>query len=192
MVTYSSCSDNELADLLKSGDQAAFTEIYDRYFWLLHAHAYKWMRDRDDTKDIIHELFSNLWAKRETLILEDKLAPYLYASVRNRIFNQLAREKYSVQYSDSLEDFIDHGECVTDHLIRERILMEIIEAGIAEMPRKMREVFEMSRKQQLSHKEIAEQLNISEDTVRKHIQHGLKILRPKLGLLLIAWALIHH
>jgi len=192
MTVYDAYSDVELADLLKSGDQAAFTAIYDRYYWLLHAHAYKWMRNRDDTKDIIHELFSNLWAKRETLNLENKLAPYLYAAVRNRIFNQLAREKYAVQYSGSLEDFIDHGECVTDHLIRERLLMEIIEAGIAEMPQKMRQVFEMSRKQQLSHKEIAEQLDISEDTVRKHIQHGLRILRPKLEMVLIAWALIHH
>lgn len=190
MTGYLTLSDNELAALLKEGDEHAFTAIYDRYFWLLHAHAYKWMRNRADTKDIIHELFSNLWAKREILILEDKLAPYLYASVRNRIFNQLAREKYAVQYSDSLEDFIAQGECETDHLIRERILMEIIEAGIAEMPRKMREVFQMSRKQQLSHKEIAEQLAISEDTVRKHIQHGLKILRPKLEMILIAWTLI--
>jgi len=81
---------------------------------------------------------------------------------------------------------------VTDHLIRERILMEIIEEGIAEMPQRMREVFEMSRKQHLSHKEIAEQLNISEDTVRKHIQNGLKILRPKLEIILIAWTLIHR
>lgn len=192
MAGYNTLSDNELAALLKQGDDRAFTAIYDRYFWLLHAHAYKWMRNRHETKDIIHELFSNLWSKRETIRLEDRLAPYLYASVRNRIFNQLAKEKYSVLYSDSLEDFIRHGECITDHSIRERMLMEIIEAGIGEMPRKMREVFEMSRKQQLSHKEIALQLNISEDTVRKHIQHGLKILRPKLEMILITWMLIHR
>jgi len=192
MEAYSTLLDNELAALLKQGDECAFTTIYDRYFWLLHAHAYKWMRNREDTKDIIHDLFSNLWSKREKLNLEDKLAPYLYAAVRNRIFNKLARQKYSVLYSDSLEDFIDHGECVTDHLVREAILMQIIEAGIAEMPRKMREVFEMSRKQQLSHKEIAEQLDISEDTVRKHIQHGLKILRPKLEMIIVVWLLIHR
>jgi RNA polymerase sigma-70 factor (family 1) len=192
MKSYSTLSDNELTTLLKKGDERAFTTIYDRYFWLLHAHAYKWMRNREDTKDIIHELFSNLWSKRGNLNMEDKLAPYLYASVRNRIFNQLAKDKYAVLYSDKLEDFIAHGECVTDHLVRERILMEIIEAGIAEMPRKMRKVFEMSRKQQLSHKEIAEQLEISEDTVRKHIQNGLKILRPKLEIILIAWTLLHR
>jgi len=192
MQIYSSLSDNELAALLKEGDERAFTAIYDRYFWLLHAHAYKWMRNREDTKDIIHELFSNLWSKKDTLNLGDKLAAYLYASVKNRIFNQLAKNKYAVRYSDKLEDFVEDGECITDHLVRERILMEIIEAGIAEMPRKMRQVFEMSRKQQLTHKEIAERLEISKDTVRKHIQHGLKILRPKLEMIIVTMVLLHR
>jgi len=192
MIPYQKLSDDELTTLLKQGDDRAFTEIYDRYFWLLHAHAYKWLRNREDVRDIIHELFSNLWAKRQTLELEQKLAPYLYASVRNRIFNQLARDKYAVQYSDKLENFLEHGECITDHLVRERMLMEVIENGIAEMPRKMREVFEMSRKQQLSHKEIAEKLDISEATVRKHIHHALKRLRPKLEIVIIAYTLMYR
>jgi RNA polymerase sigma-70 factor (family 1) len=192
MRNYAVLSDNELTALLKAGDDAAFTAIYDRYFWLLHTHAYKWMRNRDDAKDIIHELFSALWSKRETLDLENRLAPYLYAAVRNRIFNQLAKEKYAVKYSDSLEKFIKHGECITDHSVRERILLELIEEGIAEMPPKMREVFEMSRKRHLSHREIATQLDISEETVKKHINHALKILRPKLEVIVVALALIHR
>jgi len=192
MAPYHELNDDRLTALLKEGDDRAFTAIYDRYFWLLHSHAYKWLRNREDAKDIIHELFSNLWSKRKILTFQDKLAPYLYASVRNRIFNQLARDKYAVQYSDRLESFMKQGECITDHLVRERMLMEIIENGIAEMPRKMREVFELSRKQQLSHKEIADKLGISEATVRKHIQHALKILRPKFEMIIIAWSLIHR
>jgi RNA polymerase sigma-70 factor (ECF subfamily) len=192
MVPYQERSDDELCLLLKAGDDRAFTAIYDRYFWLLHVHAYKWLRNREDAKDIIHELFSTLWSKRETLAPENKLAPYLYASVRNRIFNQLARDKYAVQYVDKLESFLKQGECITDHLVRERMLMEVIERSISEMPRRMRDVFEMSRKQQLSHKEIAEKLDISEETVRKHIHHALKILRPKLEMIIIAWSLMHR
>jgi len=192
MKPYPELSDNELTTLLKRGDERAFTAIYDRYFWLLHVHAYKWIRNREDTKDIIHELFTKLWSGREELDLENRLAPYLYASVRNRIFNQLAREKYAVQYSDDLESFLQRGECITDHLVRERMLMEIIESAVAEMPPRMREVFELSRKAQLSHKEIADRLDISEETVRKHIQHALRILRPRLQMIIIAWSLIQR
>ncbi|ACU05576.1 RNA polymerase sigma factor [Pedobacter heparinus] len=185
MSGYNSISDHELIAQLKRGNRDAFTEIYDRYFWQLHAHAYKWMRNREETRDIIHELFLTLWEKRETLSFEHGLLSYLSAAVRNRIFNLLAHKRIESKYLSSLDDFINEGICITDHLIREKQLTSLIENEISGMPAKMREVFELSRKENLSHKEIAEQLDISELTVRKHVQHALKILRFKLGFYLL-------
>lgn len=185
MTNYSSLSDYELTALLKAGDRMAFTEIYDRYFWMLHAHAYKWMRNREETRDVIHELFLALWEKRENLSFEPGLRSYLSAAARNRIFNLLSHKRIESEYLTSLNEFMDQGSCITDHLVREKQLMEIIESEIAGMPDKMREVFELSRKENLSHREIAERLDISEQTVRKHVQHALKILRFKLGLYLL-------
>jgi len=185
VTNYSSLSDYELTALLKAGDRMAFTEIYDRYFWMLHAHAYKWMRNREETRDVIHELFLALWEKRENLSFEPGLRSYLSAAARNRIFNLLSHKRIESEYLTSLNEFMDQGSCITDHLVREKQLMEIIESEIAGMPDKMREVFELSRKENLSHREIAERLDISEQTVRKHVQHALKILRFKLGLYLL-------
>ena len=185
MTKYSSLSDYELTALLKAGDRMAFTEIYDRYFWVLHSHAYKWMRNREETRDVIHELFLALWEKRDSLSFERGLLSYLSAAARNRIFNLLSHKRVESEYLTSLNNFMNHGNCLTDHLVREKQLMEIIEHEIANMPGKMREVFELSRKENLSHREIARQLNISEQTVRKHVQHALKILRLKLGMYLV-------
>lgn len=182
MLNYETISDNELAELLRSGDRAAFTEIYNRYKWLLHTHAYKWMQDREEAKDIIHELFAALWTKRESLSFPDNLSAYLYTAVRNRIFNVISHQKVASQYLNSLQAFIDEEQAAADHLVREKQMTLLIEKEIAALPAKMRAVFELSRKEQLSHKEIAEQLTISEQTVRKHVQHALKILRVKLGL----------
>lgn len=182
MLNYETISDNELAELLRSGDRAAFTEIYNRYKWLLHTHAYKWMQDREEAKDIIHELFAALWTKREQLSFPDNLSAYLYTAVRNRIFNVISHQKVASQYLSSLQSFIDEEQAAADHLVREKQMTLLIEKEIAALPAKMRAVFELSRKEQLSHKEIAEQLTISEQTVRKHVQHALKILRIKLGL----------
>lgn len=182
---YQNFNDAELVVLLREGDRTAFTEIYNRYHWLLHIHSYKWMRNREEAKDIIHELFSNLWIKREELTFGVVLSTYLYAAVRNRIFNVLAHKKIESKYLSSLGDFLDTGECITDHLVRESQLAEVIERELANMPSKMRNVFELSRKQHLTHKKIAEELDISEQTVRKHIQNALRILRVKLGLLSI-------
>lgn len=182
MSKYNDLSDDELVSLLREGNRNAFTAIYDRYFWLLHSHAYKWLRNREEAGDIIHELFLRLWEKRDTLSPEGGLPGYLYASVRNRIFNLIAHNRVKSEYLTSLQDFTHHGECITDHPVREKLLAELIEREIAGMPRRMREIFELSRKQLLSHREISRELNISEQTVRKHIQHALRILRVSLGL----------
>ena len=67
----------------------------------------------------------------------------------------------------------------------------IIEKEIAELPAKMREVFELSRKQHFSHKQIAEKLEISEQTVSKHVANALRILRVRLGVFIYLLWLIH-
>lgn len=179
---YESTSDTELVDLLRSGNRLAYTEIYNRYKVVLHTHAYKWMRDREEARDMIHELFTFLWDKRADIQFNSNLSGYLYVSLRNKIFNRVSRKKIESEYVSSLQSFIDEGNCVTDHLVRGRLLAKLIEKEIAALPPKMREVFELSRKYNLSHKEIAEQLGLSDQTVRKHIQHALKILRTRLGL----------
>lgn len=84
----------------------------------------------------------------------------------------------------SLQNYITHGPCITDHVIREKQLAALIEKGISDLPPKMKEVFELSRKQKLTHKEIAEKLNLSEQTVKKQVNNALKILRVKLGTML--------
>ncbi|WP_316842282.1 RNA polymerase sigma-70 factor [Pedobacter gandavensis] len=191
MLNYETIPDNELAGLLRSGDRGAFTEIYNRYKWLLHSHAYKWIQDREEAKDIIHELFVALWTKRESLSFPDNLSAYLYTAVRNRIFNVISQQKTASKYLNSLQAFIDEEQRATDHLVREKQLTLLIEKEIAALPAKMRAVFELSRKEQLSHKEIAEQLSLSEQTVRKHVQHALKILRVKLGIMAFLFLISH-
>ncbi|WP_316823463.1 RNA polymerase sigma-70 factor [Pedobacter gandavensis] len=191
MLNYETISDNELVELLKSGDRGAFTEIYNRYKWLLHSHAYKWTQDREEAKDVVHELFLALWTKRERLSFPENLSAYLYTAVRNRIFNAISHQKTASKYLNSLQAFIDEEQRATDHLVREKQMTLLIEKEIAALPAKMRAVFELSRKEQLSHKEIAEQLTLSEQTVRKHVQHALKILRLKLGLVVFLFLISH-
>ncbi|BAU54062.1 RNA polymerase sigma factor [Mucilaginibacter gotjawali] len=185
MVAYNSLSDHELTGLLKTGDRAAFTEIYQRYKWVLFLHALKRIRDREQAKDIIQELFTTLWDRRNDLELRTHLSGYLYTSVRNRIIKSFAHQQVESDYINSLVASVNEDNCITDHKVRQSNLAALIEKEINELPEKMREVFLLSRKQNLSHKEIAFQLGIEESTVKRQISNALKILRVKLGLL--AW-----
>jgi RNA polymerase sigma-70 factor (family 1) len=189
MADYTSYSDAELKNMLCAGDRMAYAEVYQRYVFPLLNHAYNKTRDREESKDIVQEVFTTLWAKRESMEVGN-LRGYLFKSVRNIFLNQIAHQAVQDKYLHSMEQFAASAE-VPDHLVRERQLTAIIEREIAALPPKMREVFELSRKEHLSHKEIAEKLGISEQTVSKQVTNALKILRPKLGAIACALLLIH-
>lgn len=181
LTPYPERSDIELCQLLKEGDRDAYTEIYERYKGLLYVHAYKMLQDSDSAEDVVQELFTRLWVKRAQLHLQRTLSAYLYTSIRNQVLDRIARQKVESRYVESLQNFMQSAPCLTDHRVRERELQTRIEKEVSTLPSKMRRVFEMSRKAYLSHKEIAEELKISEKTVKKQINNALKVLRVRLG-----------
>ncbi len=183
MNPHSKLPDSELCDLFKSGSHAAYKEIYTRYHAALYIHAFKRLQDREECRDIIQELFTSLWVNREETTFNGPLSGYLYTSVRNRIFDLLARKKLKSSYVNSIQQFEATYTVTADHLIRQNQLAIIIDQEIQGLPPRTREIFELSRKGYLSHKEIAEKLEISEQTVKTTVNNALKILRPKLGTL---------
>jgi RNA polymerase sigma-70 factor (family 1) len=189
--SYSSFTDLELTNLLKSGDRTAFLEIYNRFQGLLYIYACKIIKDEEDAEDIVQEVFLYLWDKRSTIILKSSISSYLYSAVRFKFFNLLDRKKIRTDYKISFQQFLDQGEYVTDNYIREKEFSQLIEKEIAALPDKMREIFELSRKHHLSRKEIAEQLNLSEKTVKNQINNALKILRGKLGIVVFLMFLLN-
>lgn len=170
---------------ISEDDDQAFAEIYQRYKGVLFLHAYRILGSEEEAKDVLQELFTTLWTKRNTIILKTSLSSYLYGAVRNRVFDIIAHKKVEEKYISSLATFIEQGECVTDQQLRERELAELIEKEIAMLPAKMREVFELSRKKNLSYKEIASELHISDKTVKKQVNNALHILREKLDIAFI-------
>ncbi|TCC87410.1 RNA polymerase sigma-70 factor [Pedobacter hiemivivus] len=185
MVLYIELSDTELVDLLKSGNRAAFTEIFNRYQSLLYIFAYKKIGDREEAKDLIHELFLTFWEKRELLNISCSLPAYLFTVLKNRVFDLYKHKKVSQRYLETFQTYLDTEQNATDYLVRHNELSCLIEKEIASLPYKMREVFELSRKTNLSRKEIATELNLSEQTVKSHMHHALKILKTKLGPMVI-------
>ena len=190
-VNHRHHSDIQLLSLLKGGDRAAFSEIYNRYIYILLNHAYNKSRDRETAKDVVQEVFTTLWSRREDLQISTNLAGFLYTSVRNIILNQLSHKNVQEKYLISLLSFSNEGQIATDHLIRQKQLIASIEKEITALTPKMRQVFELSRREYLTHREIAEKLEISEQTVSKHITNALKILRLKFGILIYLLYFIH-
>lgn len=184
MVDYTLCTDEELTDLLKSGDRNAYAMIYQRYWLVLYRHARKMLQNDEEARDVVQDIFVTLWAKQEGLDLNTSISAYLYAAVRNKILNLFKRSRIEDNHLDSLRVFISNGENITDHLVRERTLSALIEQEITLLPNRMRQVFELKRKSNLSYKEIAEQMNISDLTVKTQMNKAIKTLRLRLGSVL--------
>lgn len=192
MESYKDLGDTELLTLLKSGSIGAYNEIYHRYKWVLYLHALKRIRNREEAKDLVQDLFITLWDKRKEIELKTHLSGYLYTAVRNRVLKRIAHEKVESNYFTSLKDAMNAEICMTDHRVRERSLAAIIEKEIDELPEKMKQVFILSRKHHLNHREISQQLGIEETTVKRQISNAIKILRVKLGLLVWLTFLIRY
>jgi len=184
MLGYQCYTDSELATLLKEGDQLAFTELFERYKGILYSHAYRLLEDHDEAEDIIQDVFLTLWQKRTTLKINSSISSYLYIAVRNRIFKLFARKKVALRYMESLQEFIDKDHNNTDEKVLESELTAIIERGVEALPEKMRKVFILSREGTHSYKEIAEQLDLSEKTVRNQVYNALQLIKMKVNSLL--------
>lgn len=182
MATYQALSDQELTSLLKQGDSSAFTEIYNRYWPAIFLHVRRMLADDERAQDLVQELFTWVWQKCDLLDFDSSLPAYLYSAARNRVLNEFKHDRVKISRLDEIIEYLKKDSYEADGAIRLKELSRIIEAEVEKMPGRMREIFDMSRNENLSHKEIAERLNISENTVRTQIQRALKLLRLKLNV----------
>src|SRR5690606_18965196 len=172
-------SDDILIARIKEGNKKAFNEIYRRYWAILYRHAMRMTKSDDESQDVVQDVFESLWRNRAFFEINTSLSSYLYSAVRYKIFDLLDKNKVRTDYMDRLSDFIEEGIYTIDHVLIEKELSEQIEKEVSFLPPKMREVFELSRNEHLTHKEIAVRLSLSDQTVKKQIHKALKILKPK-------------
>lgn len=185
MNVYSGYTDKVLADLIGKGDADAFSEIYKRYRGVLYLHALRMLKNEDEAKDIVQDLFTVFWVKRNEIEVTGTISGYLYTAVKNRILDHIARNQTREKYISSLAGFISEGEFVTDNQIREKELTTLIEKEVELLPEKMKQIFKLSRLDNLSHKDIALELKLSDKTVKKQVSNALIILKKKLEVALL-------
>jgi len=181
MAIYCQLSDFELTKLLKDGDEVAFREVYNRYSSLLLIYAYRKLQDKEEAKDVVQDVLAKLWSNRDVLDIKTTLSGYLYRAVLNKILNIFRHKDFDRQYIDAVQYLIETETSATDYLIREKEMEAMIEKEIAGLPERMREVFELRRKDYLSNKEIATRLSLSEHTVATQIKKALKVIRLRFG-----------
>lgn len=181
MLNQSLNQDTILINRLRSGDESALTELYNRFWQALFVSAYNVLKDRELCEDIIQDIFMNIWHNREKLEINISLKGYMYACARYQVFNQFKKnkDKIHVELFQEIDKRFQHSTPET--LLMHEELVHQINAIIETLPEKCQQVYKLSREEQLTHKEIAERLNISTKTVENHITKALHVIRFSMG-----------
>jgi len=161
-----------------------FEQLFREQFEPLCGFAKGYIRDTDTAKEIVQDVFVNLWSKRDIIDPDKPVKAYLFTSVRNRCLNYIRDHKKFQSYILDVETEERFPSWEPGYLEEEETGRKI-ESAMAKLPAKCREVFELSRFSEMKYSEIAEKLGISVKTVEVHISKALKILREELKELLL-------
>lgn len=167
--------------MIAQKDGQALSFLYDRYYLALCRTAFKRIPDECTVEEIVQDVFMVVWNKAGTLEYGYDLQAYLFAVLRNKVLYEL-RTRMSIAAKASCYEVVDefYNVNAADFLQAKELEQKMNEV-IERLSPQSREVFKLSRFEQMSYKKIAEEMNVSVRTVEKHISKALKILRKEIG-----------
>jgi RNA polymerase sigma-70 factor (ECF subfamily) len=174
-------------------DEEAFRIIFDRYKHRFYGAALKMTRSPDLAEETVQEVFLTLWLRRSSLANVKNPASYLLTMAYNNIANQfkkIAREK---RIKESMIERTAVSECPTEAILEEKENRQLLHNIICQLPSQQQLIYRLSKQDSLNRHEIAEQLQISPNTVKNHLLKAMKYIKAhfKEALLLLGWFFIH-
>lgn len=173
-------SDSALLDLLKAQDTPAFEEIYRRYWRVLYSLAYRRLQSREVAEEIVQDIFTSLWIHRNTVAIQS-LSAYLNSAVKYKVINHLSREmsRQAYTHEQRLHGALTHDNCTEESVLHDDLKVAL-EREIEKLPAKRRQIVRLHKKEDLSLKQVATQLGISEKTAENQYGKALKVLKLNL------------
>lgn len=172
--------DLHLIEQIKKGNRLAFNALYLRYWEGLYRFGYGILGDEDQAKDILQDIFFALWRNREELEIKS-VSAYLYRAVRYEVTRALRNGQITGAHEEYLAGLPSPHTSEADLHLAD--LEDRVKETLEKLPKKSREVFYLSRFEELSNKEIAQQLSLSQRTVEWHISSALQYLRQSMNRL---------
>lgn len=176
--TSPKCNDQDLLSQLQEGNSSAFEFLFDKYWESAYSNAYKRLKNSEDAKDIVQEIFTHIWQNRNSLHIENVPA-YLHVAVRNKVFKLIAKQKNTHPFFYILDDLVmDSASADAKVLLDE--FMNSYEALVNTLPAKRQEIFRLRFHDDLTTQEIAKNLAITRKTVQNQIGKALETLKISL------------
>lgn len=175
-------NDAELLQQVEQGSKHAFNILYEKYWERAYVNAYKRLKDEDQAKDVVQEIFTHIWLKKETLHI-DNLSAYLNIAVRNRVFKLIEKQKLIHPFFDILET-MPATYLQADSNILWKEFFRSYELLLTTLPPKRQLIFRLRFQEDLPTKDIAMRLGLSRKTVQNQLSKAIEHLRISLLQLL--------
>jgi RNA polymerase sigma-70 factor (family 1) len=182
-MTEAIYTDNELLVLLTQDDRKAFELIYRKYWLELYDSAYQRLKNNQQSEDIVQDIFVNLWIRRRQVTIEN-LPAYLHSAVRFKVFNYVERD-LACQALYEPNETIASCQSAADSRLMEQELMSLVLLYADSLPEKRKQIFLMHLHDNLSTKEIADQLKVSQKTVQNQLGSAIQGLRAHISPFLL-------
>jgi RNA polymerase sigma-70 factor, ECF subfamily len=174
---------------LRKGDEQIFEELFKAYYAPMCDYCMRYVPDMDMAEEIVQDLFFKLWLRREEVNINTSIKSYLFTAMRNLALNRISQLKIHDRYHQFVEFQQKTDIDYPTDLMEEQDMERIMKQALATLPPKRREIFEMSRFENLKYTEIAEKLNLSVKTVESQMTRALdqlrKVLEKFLAIILI-------
>lgn len=171
--------DESLVAFIREGKKSAFEEIYGRYWYKLYRIAYHQTGIREESEELVQEVFLNLWIRRLEVEIRH-LDLYLTIAIKNQVYDYFKSQISYRKYQEYLIFQEIHQHYGTDEIVNFAELSDAVEKALNHLPEKSAAVFKLSRFENQSVREIALGLNLSEKAVEYHITKSLKFLKEHL------------
>lgn len=165
-----------LLQQIAEGDEKAFAIIVGQYWNNIYAQALTYVKSAHHAQDIVQEVFIKVWEKRHALSQIDRFDSYLFIVARNHIISEL-RKKLAHPMEPDITDVYKEDSVVPDQILSFKQLRQHIETAINLLPQQQKTAFLLSRDEGLTYESIAAQMDLSRETVKKHICRALNFLR---------------
>ena len=171
--------DNSLIIKLRGGDEQAFKALFDKYGVRLYQFSLRYLREKEDGEDLLHDVFLKIWMNRESLKTGTSFRAYLFTIAYNHIRQQFLKKSREERYirifaEEQLFDSVEEDRLDYVQLVRK--MKEIIEL----LPPRRKEIFNLSYKEELKNHEIADKLGLSEQFIKNQLSIAKKFVARKI------------
>jgi RNA polymerase sigma-70 factor (family 1) len=170
-----------LLTAVAAGDRGAFNQLYSAHINNVYNYIYLFTKSKEETEELLQEVFVHLWEKREKLAQVESFKNYLFRAAKNRLITNVRHMQVKHKVLSQIRQSTDDSQHTTEYDVAYKEYHQVLQRAIAKLPPKRQLIFRLNIENGLSYDEIAHQLQISKSVVKNQLYKALDFIRQQLA-----------